>query len=146
MIILSPIIAIEQEQKEMTDLLALHFRDTSRNREEQLSYSDWQDVVGAAWTDPEEAAATAYRFEWLQEDMEKNPEDYHRWEIQHNPEYFQRYKDLQRERSWVDQQFKVERPALSFITQDEIDAVLRRGGITAGGRNRIYEYSWSTMI
>ena len=32
--------AIEQEQKEMTDLLALHFRDTSRNREEQLSYSD----------------------------------------------------------------------------------------------------------
>ena len=44
--------------------------------------------------------------------MEKNPEDYHRWEIQHNPEYFQRYKDLQRERSWVDQQFKVERPAL----------------------------------
>lgn len=132
--------AIEQEQKEMTDILALHFRDTSRNREERLSYSDWQDVVGAAWTDPEEAAATAYRFEWLQEDMEKNPEDYHRWEIQHNPEYFQRYKDLQRERSWVDQQFKVERPALSFITQDEIDAVLRRGGITAGGRNRIYEY------
>ena len=90
--------AIEQEQKEMTDLLALHFRDTSRNREERLSYSDWQDVVGAAWTDSEEAAATAYRFEWLQEDMEKNPEDYHRWEIQHNPEYFQRYKDLQRER------------------------------------------------
>ena len=132
--------AIEQEQKEMTDLLALHFRDTSRNREERLSYFDWQDVVGAAWIDPEEAAATAYRFEWLQEDMEKNPEDYHRWEIQHNPEYFQRYKDLQRERSWVDQQFKVERPALSFITQDEIDAVLRRGGITAGGRNRIYEY------
>lgn len=132
--------AIEQEQKEMTDILALHFRDTSRNREERLSYSDWQDVVGAAWTDPEEAAATAYRFEWLQEDMEKNPEDYHRWEIQHNPEYFQRYKDLQRERSWVDQQFKVERSALSFITQDEIDAVLRRGGITAGGRNRIYEY------
>lgn len=132
--------AIEQEQKEMTDLLALHFRDTSRNREEQLSYSDWQDVVGAAWTDPEEAATTAYRFEWLQEDMEKKPEDYHRWEIQHNPEYFQRYKDFQRERSWVDQQFKVERPALSFITQDEIDAVLRRGGITAGGRNRIYEY------
>lgn len=38
--------AIEQEQKEMTDLLALHFRDTSRNREEQLSYPDWQDVVG----------------------------------------------------------------------------------------------------
>ena len=132
--------AIEQEQEEMTDLLALHFRDTSRNREERLSYSDWQDVVGAAWTDPEEAAATAYRFEWLQEDMEKNPEDYHRWEIQHNPVYFQRFRDLQRDFSWVDQQFKVERPALSFITQDEIDAVLRRGGITAGGRNRIYEY------
>ena len=132
--------AIEQEQEEMTNLLALHFRDTSRNREEQQSYSDWQDVVREAWTDSAEADAIAHRFEWLQKDMDENPEDYHRWEIQHNPEYFQRFQDLQRERSWVDQKFTVERPALSFITQDEIDAVLRRGGITAGGRNRIYEY------
>jgi N12 class adenine-specific DNA methylase/adenine-specific DNA methylase len=132
--------AIEQEQEEMTDLLALHFRDTSRNREEQQSYSDWQDIVREAWTDPEEADAISYRFEWLQKDMDENPGEYHRWEIQHNPEYFQRFQDLQRERSWVDQKFTVDRPALSFITQDEIDAVLRRGGITAGGRNRIYEY------
>lgn len=42
--------------------------------------------------------------------------------------------------SWRDQKQRVERPELSFITQDEIDAVLRKGGITAGGRNRIYEY------
>ena len=132
--------AIEQEQEEMTNLLALHFRDTSRNREEQQSYSDWQDVVREAWTDSAEADAIAHRFEWLQKDMDENTEDYRRWEIQHNPEYFQRFQDLQRERSWVDQKFTVERPALSFITQDEIDAVLRRGGITAGGRNRIYEY------
>ena len=132
--------AIEQEQEEMTNLLALHFRDTSRNREEQQSYSDWQDVVREAWTDSAEADAIAHRFERLQKDMDENPEDYRRWEIQHNPEYFQRFQDLQRERSWVDQKFTVERPALSFITQDEIDAVLRRGGITAGGRNRIYEY------
>ena len=132
--------AIEQEQEEMTNLLALHFRDTSRNREEQQSYSDWQDVVREAWTDSAEADAIAHRFEWLQKDMDENPEDYRRWEIQHNPEYFQRFQDLQRERSWVDQKFTVERPTLSFITQDEIDAVLRRGGITAGGRNRIYEY------
>lgn len=132
--------AIEQEQEEMTNLFALHFRDTSRNWEKKQSYSDWQDVVSGAWTDQEEADAIAYRFKWLQKDMDENPGDYHRWEIQHNPEYFQRFQDLQRERSWVDQKFTVERPALSFITQDEIDAVLRRGGITAGGRNRIYEY------
>ena len=132
--------AIEQEQEEMTNLLALHFRDTCRNWEKKQSYSDWQDVVSGAWTDQEEADAIVYRFEWLQKYMDENPGDYHRWEIQHNPEYFQRFQDLQRERSWVDQKFTVERPALSFITQDEIDAVLRRGGITAGGRNRIYEY------
>lgn len=72
--------------------------------------------------------------------MNENPSNYHRWEIQHNPVYSQRFRDLQRDFSWVDQQFKVERLGLSFITQDEIDAVLRRGGITAGGRNRIYEY------
>ena len=132
--------AIEQEQEEMTNLLALHFRDTCRNWEKKQSYSDWQDVVSGAWTDQEEADAIVYRFEWLQKYMDENPGDYYRWEIQHNPEYFQRFQDLQRERSWVDQKFTVERPALSFITQDEIDAVLRRGGITAGGRNRIYEY------
>ena len=132
--------AIEQEQEEMTNLLALHFRDTCRNWEKKQSYSDWQDVVSGAWTDQEEADAIVYRFEWLQKYMDENPGDYHRWEIQHNPEYLQRFQDLQRERSWVNQKFTVERPALSFITQDEIDAVLRRGGITAGGRNRIYEY------
>ena len=131
--------AIEQEQKEMTELLALHFRDTSNNREEQ-SYSDWKDVLRETWTEPEKVGAIVDRFEMLQKEMDANPENFHRWEVQHNPEYFQRFRDLQRERSWVDQQFKVERPALSFITQDEIDAVLRRGGITAGGRNRIYEY------
>ena len=132
--------AIEQEQKEMTDLLALHFRDTNRNTEEYRSYTDWQDIIRNAWPDPEGQKEIYQQFEWLQADMNENPSNYHRWEIQHNPVYFQRFRDLQRDFSWVAQQFKVERPALSFITQDEIDAVLRRGGITAGGRNRIYEY------
>ena len=121
--------AIEQEQEEMTNLLALHFRDTSRNREEQQSYSDWQDVVREAWTDSAEADAIAHRFEWLQKDMDENPEDYRRWEIQHNPEYFQRFQDLQRERSWVDQKFTVERPALSFITQDLKQLMNEENGI-----------------
>ena len=132
--------AIEQEQKEITDLLALHFRDTNRNTEEYRSYTDWQDTIRNAWTDLEGKKEIYQKFEWLQADMNENPSNYHRWEIQHNPVYFQRFRDLQRDFSWVDQQFKVERPGLSFITQDEIDAVLRRGGITAGGRNRIYEY------
>lgn len=132
--------AIEQEQEEMTNLLALHFRDTSRNAEEYRSYTDWQDTIRNAWTDPEGNKEIYQQFEWLQADINENPSNYHRWEIQHNPVYFQRFRDLQRDFSWVDQQFKVERPALSYITQDEIDAVLRRGGITAGGRNRIYEY------
>ena len=132
--------AIEQEQKEMTDLLALHFRDTNRNTEEYRSYTDWQDIIRNAWPDPEGQKEIYQQFEWLQADMNENPSNYHRWEIQHNPVYSQRFRDLQRDFSWVDQQFKVERLGLSFITQDEIDAVLRRGGITAGGRNRIYEY------
>ena len=54
--------AIEQEQEEMTNLLALHFRDTCRNWEKKQSYSDWQDVVSGAWTDQEEADAIVYRF------------------------------------------------------------------------------------
>ena len=101
--------AIEQEQKEMTDLLALHFRDTNRNTEEYRSYTDWQDTIRNAWTDPEGKKEIYQQFEWLQADMNENPSNYHRWEIQHNPVYSQRFRDLQRDFSWVDQQFKVER-------------------------------------
>ena len=46
--------------------------------------------MSGAWTDQEEADAIVYRFEWLKKYMDENPGDYHRWEIQHNPEYFQR--------------------------------------------------------
>lgn len=46
--------------------------------------------------------------------MNENPSNYHRWEIQHNPVYFQRFRDLQRDFSWVAQQFKVDQPALSL--------------------------------
>ena len=106
--------AIEQEQKEMTDLLALHFRDTNRNTEEYRSYTDWQDTIRNAWTDPEGKKEIYQQFEWLQADMNENPSNYHRWEIQHNPVYSQRFRDLQRDFSWVDQQFKVERLGLSF--------------------------------
>ena len=67
--------AIEQEQEEMTNLLALHFRDTCRNWEKKQSYSDWQEVVSGAWTDQEEADAIVYRFEWLQKYMDENPGD-----------------------------------------------------------------------
>ena len=132
--------AIEKEQEEMTNLLALHFRDTGRTSEDDLSYQEWQETLRDAWTDPEALNSIREQFERLQADMDENPGSYHRWELQHNPEYFRRFQDLQRDRSWVDQKTQIERPELSFITQDEIDAVLRRGGITAGGRDRIYEY------
>ena len=33
------------------------------------------------------------QFEWLQADMNENSSNYHR-EIQHNPVYFQRFRDL----------------------------------------------------
>ena len=56
------------------------------------------------------------------------------------------FQDLQRERSWVDQKFTVERPALSFITQDEIDAVLRRGGTLPEDGIGSMSISWNITI
>src|SRR5699024_8530443 len=41
---------------------------------------------------------------------------------------------------WSRQEEIVTPPEIAFITQDEIDSVLRRGGNVAGGRNRIYEF------
>lgn len=92
--------AIEQEQEEMTNLLALHFRDTSRNREEQQSYSDWQDVAGKLGQIQRKQMQLPIALNGCRKIWMRNPEDYRRWEIQSNPEYFQRFQDLQRERSW----------------------------------------------
>ena len=132
--------AIEKEREETSLQLALHFRDTNKNPDERLSYQEWQETIQDCWLEPEAVQEIYERFEYLQKDMDENPGEYHRWEIQNNPKYFSRFRDLQRDMSWRDQKQQVERLELSFITQDEIDAVLRKGGITAGGRNRIYEY------
>ena len=132
--------AIENEREELTNRLSLHFRDIGRNMEKQLSFSEWQDILRKAWTDPETLDEIYQGLEFLQNDMNENPGSYLRWEIQYNPVYFQRFRDLQRDLSWVDQKQTIEPLQLSHITQDEIDAVLKRGGITAGGRNRIFEY------
>lgn len=132
--------AIEKEREGTSIQLALHFRDTNRNPDERLSYQEWQEKILDCLLEPEAIQEIYERFEYLQKDMDENPEEYHQWEIQNNPKFFSRFRDLQRDMSWRDQKQHVERPELSFITQDEIDAVLRKGGITAGGRNRIYEY------
>ena len=132
--------AIEKEREGTSIQLALHFRDTNRNPDERLSYQEWQETILDCLLEPEAIQEIYERFEYLQKDMDENPEEYHQWEIQNNPKFFSRFRDLQRDMSWRDQKQQVERPELSFITQDEIDAVLRKGGITAGGRNRIYEY------
>lgn len=132
--------AIEKEREETSIQLALHFRDTNRNPDEGLSYQEWQETILDCLLEPEAIQEIYERFEYLQKDMDENPGEYHQWEIQNNPKFFSRFRDLQRDMSWQDQKQQVERPELSFITQDEIDAVLRKGGITAGGRNRIYEY------
>ena len=132
--------AIEKEREGTSIQLALHFRDTNRNPDERLSYQEWQETILDCMLEPEAIQEIYERFEYLQKDMDENPGEYHQWEIQNNPKFFSRFRDLQRDMSWRDQKQQVERPELSFITQDEIDAVLRKGGITAGGRNRIYEY------
>lgn len=132
--------AIEKEREGTSIQLALHFRDTNRNPDERLSYQEWQETILDCLLEPEAIQEIYERFEYLQKDMDENPGEYHQWEIQNNPKFFSRFRDLQRDMSWWDQKQQVERPELSFITQDEIDAVLRKGGITAGGRNRIYEY------
>ena len=132
--------AIEKEREGTSIQLALHFRDTNRNPDERLSYQEWQETILDCLLEPEAILEIYERFEYLQKDMDENPGEYHQWEIQNNPKFFSRFRDLQRDMSWRDQKQQVERPELSFITQDEIDAVLRKGGITAGGRNRIYEY------
>jgi len=47
--------AIEQEQEEMTNLLALHFGIPAETGRSSNHIRNWQDVVREAWTDSAEA-------------------------------------------------------------------------------------------
>ncbi len=78
--------------------------------------------------------------------MDENPEDYHRWEIQHNPEYFQRFHDLQRELFLGRPEIYSRTSCASFITQDEIDAVLEEAVLLPEDVTESMSISWSTMI
>ena len=73
--------AIEQEQEEMTISSCTPFSGYQQKPGEQQSYFGLAGCRAGSLTDSAEADAIAHRFEWLQKDMDENPEDYRRWEI-----------------------------------------------------------------
>ena len=131
--------SIEAEINRLSGLLALHFRDTGRG-EKYFSFPEAQELIRGGLEDPEITREYYQRLVSLEKDMENHPDQYLGYQIRNNARYKQDVYDLDRTLCWTRQQEKVDIPKLSFITQDEIDSVLRGGGSVAGGRHRIYEY------
>jgi len=131
--------SIEAEINRLSGLLALHFRDTGRG-EKYFSFPEAQELIRGGLEDPEITREYYQRLVSLEKDMENHPDQYLGYQIRNNARYKQDVYDLERTLCWTRQLEKVDIPKLSFITQDEIDSVLRGGGSVAGGRHRIYEY------
>lgn len=131
--------SIKVECDELSSQLALHFRDTGAIRG-IYSHTETTERFRAGLDDPEQTREYYQMLVELERDMERHPENYMRYQIRNNPIYKQRVYDLGRTLDWSRQEEIVTPPEIAFITQDEIDSVLRRGGNVAGGRNRIYEF------
>ena len=131
--------SIKVECDELSSQLALHFRDTGAIRG-IYSHTETTERFRAGLDDREQTREYYQMLVELERDMERHPENYMRYQIRNNPIYKQRVYDLGRTLDWSKQEETVTPPEMAFITQDEIDSVLRRGGNVAGGRNRIYEF------
>ena len=131
--------SIKVECDELSSQLALHFRDTGAIRG-IYSHTETTERFRAGLDDPEQTREYYQMLVELERDMERHPENYMRYQIRNNPIYKQRVYDLGRTLDWSRQEDTVTPPEIAFITQDEIDTVLRRGGNVAGGRSRIYEF------
>ena len=131
--------SIKVECDELSSQLALHFRDTGAIRG-IYSHTETTERFRAGLDDPEQTREYYQMLVELERDMERHPKNYMRYQIRNNPIYKQRVYDLGRTLDWSRQEDTVTPPEIAFITQDEIDSVLRRGGNVAGGRSRIYEF------
>ena len=131
--------SIKVECDELSSQLALHFRDTGAIRG-IYSHTETTERFRAGLDDPKQTREYYQMLEELERDMERHPENYMRYQIRNNPIYKQRVYDLGRTLDWSRQEEIITPPEMAFITQDEIDSVLRRGGNVAGGRSRIYEF------
>lgn len=131
--------SIKVECDELSSQLALHFRDTGAIRG-IYSHTETTERFRAGLDDPEQTREYYQMLVELERDMERHPENYMRYQIRNNPIYKQRVYDLGRTLDWSRQEEIITPPEMAFITQDEIDSVLRRGGNVAGGRSRIYEF------
>ncbi|HBH1917862.1 TPA: adenine methyltransferase, partial [Clostridioides difficile] len=131
--------SIKVECDELSSQLALHFRDTGAIRG-IYSHTETTERFRAGLDDPKQTREYYQMLEELERDMERHPENYMRYQIRNNPIYKQRVYDLGRTLDWSRQEEIIIPPEMAFITQDEIDSVLRRGGNVAGGRSRIYEF------
>lgn len=131
--------AIQVECEELSNQLALHFRDTGAIKG-LYSHPEAMQMIRDGLNDPEQTKEYYQLLSELETDMDLHPEEYMKYQIRNNPVYKQRVYDLGRTLVWKKQETQVDVPEVAFITQDEIDSVLKKGGITHGGRNRIYEF------
>lgn len=134
--------ALNAEREEIASRAYLLFRDSAVPFPEGWDQRGYPDSVKAIKDILETEGGlqdTYLEIDALSKRLEE--EDGGRWYVVDSiPETMTRIRQLQKALPPIEQDADVPKPDLSFITQDEIDSVLRDGGLTSGGKYRIYEF------
>ena len=134
--------ALNTEREELASRTYFLFRDSASHVPEEWdrgTYPETVEVIKKTLENTDEIYDIYLRIDTLRNQLAQAGGE--PWYVVNKiPETMERLVDLRNAVPYKEQEADIEKPVPSFITQDEIDSVLTRGGITSGGKRRIYEF------
>ena len=134
--------ALDQERKEIARSLYFHFRDNVRAIPDKWKRSGYPDSVEAIQQSLENSIEVKELRQVLS-NLKYFPFEDRKWyrrAVNTNERLVVDVGNLLHEPVIVEQRAEIKIPEISFLTKDEIEALLVSGSGFSGGRYRIYEY------
>ena len=134
--------ALNNEREELASRTYFLFRDSASHVPEEWNMGTYPETVEAikkTLEEPDEIYDIYLRLDTLRKQLAENGGG--PWYVTDRiPETMVRLVDLRNAVPYKEQVADIDKLVPSFITQDEIDSVFRKGGLTSGGKQRIYEF------
>ncbi|HAE44453.1 MAG TPA: adenine methyltransferase [Lachnospiraceae bacterium] len=134
--------ALNNEREELASRTYFLFRDSASYVPEEWNMGTYPETVEAikkTLEEPDEIYDIYLRIDTLRRQLAENGGG--PWYVTNRiPETMVRLVDLRNAVPYKEQDADIDKLVPSFITQDEIDSVFKRGGLTSGGKQRIYEF------
>jgi hypothetical protein len=134
--------ALNNEREELASRTYFLFRDSASHVPGEWNMGTYPETVEAikkTLEEPDEIYDIYLRLDTLRRQLAENGGG--PWYVTNRiPETMVRLVDLKNAVPYKEQDADIDKLVPSFITQDEIDSVFKRGGLTSGGKQRIYEF------